>query len=52
MADNEACQEGYDAYWHGVDPDDNPYVSESDEHFHWDQGWAQAQMEDLEEPVE
>ena len=46
MSENKAFQEGYDAYWDGVDPDDNPYRSETAEHFSWDEGWSQAQLED------
>ena len=48
--DNSAFFEGYDAYWEGVDADDNPYVPGGSDRFLWDQGWAQAQMEDVEEP--
>jgi hypothetical protein len=46
MSENQAFQEGYDTYWGGVDPDDNPYQSEAAEHFSWDEGWSQAQLED------
>jgi hypothetical protein len=46
MSENRAFQEGYDAYWDGVDPDDNPYRSESAEHFSWDEEWSQAELED------
>lgn len=46
MADEEAFQQGYDAYWDGVDCDDNPFISETDQHYSWDEGWSQAQLED------
>ena len=46
MTDDPAYQEGYDAYWDDVDPDDNPYPSGIDEHWSWDRGWSQAQLED------
>jgi hypothetical protein len=46
MPEDKAFQEGYDSYWGGVDPDDNPYQSETVEHFCWDEGWSQAELED------
>jgi len=46
MTDQTLFQEGYDAYWQGVDPDDNPYVSGSEQSDSWDEGWSQAQLED------
>jgi len=46
MTDETLFQEGYDAYWQGVDPDDNPYVSGSEQSDSWDEGWSQAQLED------
>ena len=46
MADEAAFQQGYDAYWDGVDCDDNPFASETDEHYSWDEGWSQAQLAD------
>jgi hypothetical protein len=50
MMDNTAFLDGYDAYWEGADPDDNPYAGGDNDHFLWEQGWSQAQMEDVEEP--
>ena len=38
--------EGYDAYWDRIDPDDNPYRSDTADHRYWDEGWSQAQLED------
>jgi hypothetical protein len=29
-----------------VDCDDNPFISETDQHYSWDEGWSQAQLED------
>ena len=46
MSDDRVFQEGYDAYWGGVDPDDNPYPSGAQQHSSWDEGWSQAQLED------
>ena len=46
MTRETAVREGYDAYWDGVDSDDNPYIFETDEHYAWDEGWSQAQLED------
>ena len=46
MTDDNASQEGYDAYWNDVDSDDNPYMSGTEEHHCWDEGWSQAQLED------
>ena len=45
MTDNGAFQDGYDAYWGGVDPDDNPHVSGTEQASSWDEGWAQAELE-------
>lgn len=52
MIDNSAFLEGYEGYWSRVDPDDNPYPSETNEHFCWDQGWSQAQLEDDQQRAE
>ena len=52
MTEDSAFQEGYDAYWDGVDPDDNPYVSGSEQQFSWDEGWSQAQLENEETDIE
>ena len=49
MADENAFQQGYDAYWDGVDGDDNPFISETLQYYSWDEGWSQAELED-EEP--
>jgi ribosome modulation factor len=46
MPENKAFQEGYEAYWGGVDPDDNPYASGTADRLSWDEGWSQAQLED------
>jgi hypothetical protein len=49
MSENESFQEGYDAYWDGIDPDDNPYPPEAADRLSWDEGWSQAQLEDDDE---
>ena len=42
MNNNQAYDEGYDAYWEGVDVSDNPYdeEKEADARLAWEQGWA------------
>ena len=30
MTDNDAFDEGYDAYWDGIDREDNPYDAEKE----------------------
>jgi len=47
--EDEAFETGYEAYWEGVDPDDNPHQAGTNEHFSWDEGWSQAELEDDEE---
>jgi hypothetical protein len=46
MSTDDAFEAGYDAYWGGVDPEDNPFKPETPEHRAWDEGWSQAQLED------
>lgn len=47
--DDEAFEEGYDAYWDGVDSDNNPHPHGTEQHPSWDEGWSQAQLEDEQE---
>lgn len=47
--EDEAFETGYEAYWEGVDPDDNPHKAGTNEHASWDEGWSQAELEDDEE---
>jgi ribosome modulation factor len=49
MDSNEAFQEGYDAYWDGVDISDNPYEQETDDFRRWEEGWVQARNHDYDE---
>jgi hypothetical protein len=49
MTDNVAYDEGYDAYWEGVDVDANPHEVETDEHRSWDEGWRVARKHDYDE---
>ena len=46
MADETAFQHGYDAYWGGADCNDNPFIFQTDQHYSWDEGWSQAELED------
>jgi ribosome modulation factor len=48
---NEAFDEGYDAYWEGVDVSDNPYDAETqaDARLSWKQGWRKARQHDYDE---
>ena len=48
MTDDNAFEEGYDAYWDGIDADDNPHPSGTEQRSSWDEGWSQAQLEDRE----
>lgn len=49
MNDDEASEEGYDAYWDGVDSGDNPHAHGTTQHSSWDEGWLQAQLDDEQE---
>ncbi len=46
MSTDDAFEAGYDAYWNGGDPDDNPFKPETPDQRAWEEGWAQAQSED------
>jgi len=48
MNENKAYDEGYDAYWEGVDVSDNPYdeENESDARLSWAEGWRKARGQD------
>lgn len=45
MSTAEAFEEGYDAYWVGIDSDDNPFKPGSGEFRFWNEGWSQAELE-------
>jgi ribosome modulation factor len=49
MANNEAFDEGYDAYWNGVDAEDNPYEQETEDSRRWQEGWTEARNHDYDE---
>jgi hypothetical protein len=48
MEENGAFREGYDAYFAGADPEENPYHYGTTEQFWWDRGFAQAEADDTE----
>jgi len=49
--DNDANDEGYDAYWDGLDCEDNPYDGEkdADAHLSWEEGCRKAHEHDYDE---
>ena len=49
MVNNEAFEEGYDAYWDGVDVGDNPYDEDAEEQRCWEDGWRSARKHDYDE---
>jgi len=49
MIDNDAYDEGYDAYWEGVEVRDNPYEEDTDGHCSWEEGWRAARKHDHDE---
>ena len=51
MPTNTALDEGYDAYWDGVDRSDNPFEPEKnpEEHKSWEDGWREARKHDYDE---
>ena len=49
MSTNEASDEGYDAYWDGVDASDNSYDEDMDERRSWEEGWRAARKHDYDE---
>lgn len=52
MTDPEAYDEGYDAYWEGLDVSDNPYENnEADaaKRESWEAGWRAARQHDYDE---
>jgi ribosome modulation factor len=51
MTDHAAYEEGYDAYWDGLDCEDNPHDQEKEpeEHKSWDAGWREARKHDYDE---
>ena len=51
MTANDAYDEGYDAYWDGLQRDANPYDQQRDpdEHESWLEGWRAARIHDYDE---
>jgi hypothetical protein len=51
MTNNDAFDEGYDAYWEGADVTDNPHESEKEpeELKSWEEGWREARRHDYDE---
>ncbi len=49
MNSSDAYEEGYDAYWDGVDVTDNPYEEDTDDHRRWEEGWRAAHKHDYDE---
>ena len=50
MTDHEAYDEGYDAYWDGLEREDNPYQEqEPEKHKSWEEGWREARKHDYDE---
>lgn len=51
MTNRQAYDEGYDAYWEGIDLSDNPYDKETEgaERDSWEAGWREARKHDYDE---
>ena len=51
MPNIESYNEGYDAYWDGVDREDNPYDQEKEpeKRSSWEEGWREARKHDYDE---
>jgi hypothetical protein len=51
MTNREGCDEGYDAYWDGVEVSNNPYNKETDVALweFWEAGWRKARKHDYDE---
>ncbi len=47
--DHDAYEEGYDAYWVGVDDSENPHDDDTDGHRSWEAGWRAARQHDYDE---
>jgi ribosome modulation factor len=52
MSTDDAFDEGYDAYWDGVDAIDNPYDEGTEERRSWEEGWRAARQHDYDESEE
>jgi hypothetical protein len=49
MFTNDAFQEGYNAYWDGVDVSDNPHDQDTEERRSWEESWRAARKHDYDE---
>jgi ribosome modulation factor len=51
MTNRDAYDEGYNAYWDGVDLEDNPYEQEKEpeKRGSWEEGWRKAREHDYDE---
>ena len=49
MPNNDTYDEGYDAYWDGVDISGNPHEDDMDEYRLWEEGWRAARKHDYDE---
>jgi hypothetical protein len=49
MSPNDAYDEGYGAYWDGVDISGNPYEEDAAERQAWEDGWRAARKHDYDE---
>ena len=53
MTDHDAFDEGYDAYWDGLDREDNPYdpgqEADAAKRQSWEDGWREARKHDYDE---
>jgi hypothetical protein len=46
---NDAYDEGYNAYWDGVDVSDNPCDNGTEERRFWEDGWCAARKHNYDE---
>ena len=49
MSTNEVHDEGYDAFWDGVDVSENPYDEGMEGRRSWEEGWRAARKHDYDE---
>jgi ribosome modulation factor len=49
VSSDEAYEEGYDAYWDGVDVSGNPYDEDTNDRRSWEEGWIAARNHDYDE---
>ena len=49
MSTNDAFEDGYDAYWEGIDLRGNPHDEGTEERHLWEDGWRAARKHDYDE---